>query len=348
LAIRIVSNQILAEVELPGLPRKPYYVTGKMGSAAINVKSLSKQFGKLVAVSDASFQVKRGEIFGLLGPNGSGKSTILRILAGILKPSSGKVRVLDFSLPRKAKDVQKRLGYLPQRAPLYPSLSVSQSFRFYCNLYGLSDRKRIQRAQDKLFANYGLSPYENTLVRYLSGGFRQRLALVCSLAHRPKILLLDEPTVGIDPITRRELWDHFYELSRGQHMTIVVTTHYLEEAERCDKVALLGQGQILLEGAPNEIVRDERLRPVFSVSTDEPFRLLEYLRGRDGLADVYEYGEAIKIVCDDRRKARQDIEKLAKSCGVSIQSIAQITPNVEDVFIQLTKLHRQQGEPNAE
>jgi len=270
-----------------------------------------------------------------LGPNGSGKTTTLKILAGVSKPSSGEARVLGFPLSQKVKEAQKRLGYLSQRASLYQLLTASQNFCFYCGLYGISNKEKIRETQEKLFTKYGLTRYRNILAKNLSGGYRQRLALACSLAHKPEVLLLDEPTAGIDPVARRELWDHFYELSRGEGVTLLVTTHYMEEAERCDRVALLGGGQIFLQGPPGEIVKEKSLLPVIAVDSDEPFRLLEVLESRKEFFDVYEFGETVKVVGDGSHDVLKLVGEVAVDQGIKIRGIGKIIPNIEDVFVQL-------------
>jgi len=254
---------------------------------------------------------------------------------------------LDLPLSRKANEVQKRLGYLSQRASLYQLLTASQNFRFYCGLYGLSNRRNIKEAQEKLFTKYGLTRYRNILAKNLSGGFKQRLALACSLAHEPEVLLLDEPTMGIDPVARRELWDHFYELSRGEGITLLVTTHYMEEAERCDRVALLGNGQIFLQGPPEEIVKEKSLRPVIVVDLDEPFKLLEVLEPKKEFFDVYEFGETVKVVGDGNHDVLKLVREIADGQGIKIKNIERITPNIEDVFVQLAGSRSQRRRPNA-
>ncbi|MBU0708883.1 ABC transporter ATP-binding protein [Patescibacteria group bacterium] len=303
----------------------------------VQTNNLCRDFGRVQAVNDISFEVSKGEICGILGCNGAGKTTLLRILTGTLRPTSGNVKILDYSLPQQAEKVKKYLGYLPQKAALYQNLTASQNFAFYCTLFGLTRASSIREVQERLFSVYDLRRFRNVLTKKLSGGYQQRLALVCALAHQPKILFLDEPTVGLDPVFRRELWDHLYQLSREEEITLVITTHYMEEAERCDKVIFLSEGELLLQGSPSEIVRDERWNRVFAFGTDTPFELLEVLSRESNFSDVYEYGKLIKVIGKKGQEVVPRVEQLAERCGIKIFSVEEDESTIEDVFVRLTR-----------
>ena len=222
------------------------------GPPSIRTVELRKVFGQLVAVDGLDLEVERGEVFGLLGPNGSGKTTTIRMLCGLMRPTSGTAMVAGLDVTRDPEGVRRRIGYMSQRFGLYDDLTVGENLRFYSSVYGLEPAERRARAME-LLGELGLAPRVNQLAGTLSGGWKQRLALACATAHRPEILFLDEPTAGVDPASRRLLWDWIYRLTRAG-TTILVTTHYMDEAERCGRLAILSRGRLVALGTVEEIL----------------------------------------------------------------------------------------------
>lgn len=229
-------------------------MTDRPSDSVLECRALTKQFGRLVAVRDLSFSVRRGEIFGLIGPDGAGKTTTFRMLTGLMKPTSGTVRILDCDIHRAGGSVRERIGYVPQHFGLYDDLTVIENLDFAADLYQVSPVDRRERGRE-LLGMARLADVGTRLARNLSGGMRQKLALVCALIHRPQVLFLDEPTTGVDPVSRREFWSILYELVR-QAMTVVVSTPFMDEAERCDRIAFLHSGRLLRCDTPEALTRD--------------------------------------------------------------------------------------------
>jgi ribosome-dependent ATPase len=305
-----------------------------MTDLVIELSHLSRRFGKLTAVDDVSFGVQRGEIFGLLGPNGSGKSTIIRMLCGVLEPSAGSASVLGFDVVRDAESIKRRIGYMSQKFSLYGDLTVAENLRFYGRIYQLSP----ERLAERMKAVLGLTGLENRLDQLaanLSGGWKQRLALACALIHEPEVVFLDEPTAGIDPVARRQLWDLLFELS-SRGVTLFVTTHYMDEAERCTSVAYIYQSKLLLFGRPEELKKLPEVTPAgsrrFEVETDHPTAALAALRGSAGVLDATLFGQSIHVLAESSVAP----EELAKRADASPQCVLPITPTLEDVFVALT------------
>lgn len=272
-----------------------------MSNTVINVRQLSRQFGELVAVDEVSFDVRRGAIFGLLGPNGSGKSTIIRLLLGVLPPTSGEAYVLGYDAYRDAECVKSRVGYMSQHFSLYADLSVRENIDFYGKIYGL-DRERLEERRAIVLELTSLQSQIEQLAGTLSGGWKRRLALACALIHEPDVLFLDEPTAGIDPVARRHLWDLLFELS-GRGVTLFVTTHYMDEAERCTDVGYIYLSKLLVLGRPDELKALPHVTPPgttrFELRVPAPAESLSLLRGCNGVRDSTLFGETIHVLLDD-------------------------------------------------
>jgi len=245
-------------------------------SQAVSVRGLRRRFGSTWALDGVDLGVAPGEVFGLLGPNGAGKTTALRILCGLLAPTEGEVEVLGLDVRREAERIKRRIGYVSQQFSLYADLTVEENVRFFADVYGTDDRARI----DALLERYGLAQRRRQIAGALSGGYRQRLALVCALTHRPQLIFLDEPTAGIDPLTRKDLWDLFYELS-AEGSTLLVTTHYVEEAERCDHLAFLFGGRVLASGTPVEMLATLAERELYEIPRRFDPVVVARVRARD-------------------------------------------------------------------
>ena len=304
---------------------------------AIDVRGLTRRFGEIVAVSDVRFQVRRGEIFGLLGPNGSGKSTIIRMLLGILSPSSGAATVLGLDARHDAELVKRRIGYMSQQFSLYADLSVAENLNFYGRIYGLSPARLAERRAAVLELT-GLGDRTAQLAGTLSGGWKQRLALACALIHEPEILFLDEPTAGIDPVARRQLWDLLFELS-GQGVTLFVTTHYMDEAERCTHVGYIYLSRLLVLGKPDELKLLPQVTPPgaarYELRLPRPAERLPELRALAGVRDATLFGETVHVMVDESVSPEQLIAQLRVPAGQATARPA--TPTLEDVFVALTR-----------
>jgi len=222
-------------------------------TAAVHTENLTKVFGAIRAVDGVTFDIERGEVFGVLGPNGSGKTTMIRMLCGLVTPTSGAATVAGFDVRTQSEDIRRNIGYMSQRFGMYDDMTVAENLDFYASLYGLSGAEK-KRRMDELFDELGLRPRVNQLVGTLSGGWKQRVSLACAIAHRPVILFLDEPTAGVDPAARRQFWDTIYTLAK-QGTTIVVTTHYMDEASRCQRIAFLSRGHLIALGTAEEITK---------------------------------------------------------------------------------------------
>lgn len=307
-----------------------------MSDAVIDVRHLSRRFGDIVAVNDVTFQVGRGSIFGLLGPNGSGKSTIIRMLLGVLPPSSGDAAVLGFDAYRDSERIKSRVGYMSQQFSLYADLSVRENIDFYGRIYGL-DRSRLQQRRDDVLALTALTDNTEQLAGTLSGGWQRRLALACALIHEPDVLFLDEPTAGIDPVARRHLWDLLFELS-GRGVTLFVTTHYMDEAERCTDVGYIFMSKLLVLGKPDELKTLPNVTPPgtrrYELRISEPTERLSRLRKCDGVRDATLFGETIHLLADESLTPDSFCEQVDVSAEET--EIREIPPSLEDVFVTLT------------
>jgi ABC-2 type transport system ATP-binding protein len=298
--------------------------------AAIVVAGLSKSFADVHAVDRLSFDVHPGEIFGLVGPDGAGKTTTLRMLAGVMPPDAGSATVAGSDVVRDPEGAKHHLSYMPQRFGLYEDLTVDENIRFYADLFGVKKNDREARAQQLLGAA-GMSEFRKRLAGKLSGGMKQKLGLVCALSHRPKVILLDEPTTGVDPVSRRDFWRILYELI-SEGVAILTSTAYLDEAERCHRVALLHQGKLLFCDTPRNL-KNKLGKGVLSVIGPDPLRLRTALQNAEGISSLVLTGDGIHVVVDDASRRTTEFQTRLKGEGILLESIQQITPTIEDLFV---------------
>jgi len=297
--------------------------------AAIVAEKLTKSFPGVRAVDHLSFDVRSGEIFGLVGPDGAGKTTTLRMLAGIMPPDKGKATVAGSDVVRDPEGAKHHLSYMPQRFGLYEDLTVDENIRFYADLFGVRKAERDERGAQLLRAA-GMSEFRARLAGKLSGGMKQKLGLVCALIHRPKVILLDEPTTGVDPVSRRDFWRILYELI-SQGVTILTSTAYLDEAERCHRVALLHQGKLLFCDTPANL-KQKLGKTVLSITSSEPRLLRNTLEHAEGISSLVLTGDGIHLVVDSAGRI-PEFEARLKNAGVAFEAIRQVTPTIEDLFV---------------
>jgi ABC-2 type transport system ATP-binding protein len=298
--------------------------------SAIIAEGITKGFANVRAVDHLSFDVQAGEIFGLVGPDGAGKTTTLRMLAGIMPPDEGTARVADFDVVHDPEKAKHHLSYMPQRFGLYEDLTVDENIRFYADLFGVNRTEREERSTSLLQAA-GMKEFRRRLAGKLSGGMKQKLALVCALIHRPKILLLDEPTTGVDPVSRRDFWRILYDLvSRG--VTILTSTAYLDEAERCHRVALIHQGRLLFCDTPNNL-KAKLGKSVLSITSSEPRRLRAEMENAVGIYSLVLTGDGLHVVVDDGARRIPEFEAQLNNASVLFNTIQQVTPTIEDLFV---------------
>jgi ABC-2 type transport system ATP-binding protein len=302
-----------------------------MPELSIEVRSLSKKFGDFTAVDDVTFDVERGRIFGFLGANGAGKSTTIRILCGLLDPTSGSAIVGGFDIRRDPERVKCVIGYMSQKFSLYEDLTVAENIRFFGGAYGLS-KKDVDRRMLWVLEMAGLVGRERSLARTLSVGWRQRLALGCAILHEPRIVFLDEPTGGVDPASRRRFWELINDLSeRG--ITVFVTTHYLDEAEYCNDIRLIHAGRIVAGGSPRELKTRYIRNPILEVASDRPVEAMEILQKEPWVLETSIFGTSLHLsVGDEDEGRRRVLERLGRE-GIAVQRIDRIMPSLEDVFI---------------
>ena len=301
--------------------------------AAIVARGLTKRFGDLVAVNAIDLEIRRGEVFGFLGPNGAGKSTTIRMLCGILDPTAGEAEVLGYNVRTQAELLKARLGYMSQRASLYADLTVTEQLDFYARIYGLDAATRREKVGGWI-ATSGLAGREQDLVATLSGGWRQRLALGCAVMHHPELLMLDEPTSGVDPQSRREFWELIYRFA-DEGTTVMVTTHYMDEAEHCDRLAFIYGGRIVAEGVPAEIKRRHLPGELLEVVCDEWMQAIDLVRASPHVLEAALYGTAIHALVHEAGPAREALTRDLAAAGVHVHRIAPISPTLEDVFVAL-------------
>jgi len=293
----------------------------------IKADHLTKRFNKKTAVNDVSLDVAKGQIFGLLGPNAAGKTTVIRMLCGIIECDEGEVRLNDMSVKRAKTD----FGYVAQHFGQYEELSVWENLQFYARIYNVTDEQWLNFLLDR----YDLTTFKDQRAGTLSGGYKRRLALTCALAHEPKILFLDEPTAGIDPLTRKLLWDDFYRLST-EGKTLFVTTHYMEEAQRCHQLAFLSAGQLVAQGSPDTIKQELGNASVYSTSIPYQPQLRDTLAKLEGMILVNQFGNELRLVASPHLD-QSELESTIQSVTGTPPSLQSTEPNLEDVFIALTQ-----------
>ena len=313
------------------------------GKLAVRLEHLTKRFGNFVAVNDVSLDVSPGEIFGFLGPNGAGKSTTIRILCGLLAPTSGKATVAGFDVATQSEDIRKNIGYMSQKFSLYDDLTVDENIEFFGGVYGVTPEKFGER-REYVLRMAGLADKHDTMTRLLSGGWKQRLALGCAILHEPAVLFLDEPTSGVDPMARRDFWDLIYDLSAAGH-TVFVTTHYMDEAEYCHRIALMGAGKVIALGSPSELKASLGEGRLLSLETSDLFESMTKLRGQPGIEDVAVFGAGLHVKVDDQTKSADDIRRILESAGIQIKVLEPVAPSMEDVFVTLLETQNQQVAP---
>jgi ABC-2 type transport system ATP-binding protein len=305
--------------------------------SAIAARGLTKRFGDFTAVDNIDFRVRRGEIFGFLGPNGAGKTTTIRMMLGLLPPTAGTVHVLGMPVSRHAEALRPRVGYMAQRFSLYNDLTVLQNLRFYGRAYGLENTVLKERIRAAL-RRTGLEGREHVHTRDLSGGWRQRLALNAAILHRPELVFLDEPTAGVDPISRRAFWDLLYELVT-QGITVFVTTHYMDEAEHCHRLAFIQRGKLIACGSPEEIKRHVMSGVVLEIASDNTAKAVKVLRsageeGRLPLDDVTMFGAVVHVTGSELEQHRGAIAAELRQANIAVGDISVVEPSLEDVFIE--------------
>ena len=313
---------------------------------AITASHLVRRFGTFTAVNDVNFRVEKGEIFGFLGPNGSGKTTVIKMLTGLLPLSGGEARVQGINVRQDPESVRENIGYMSQNFSLYTDLTVTENLKFYGRIYGLSE-ERLRQRMDEIVKLNGLQPYLNRLSSHLSGGWKQRLALGCAMLHEPKLIFLDEPTAGIDPVARRQLWDLLFELS-AHGITFFVTTHYMDEAERCNHVAYIYFGKVIADGTPDALRELPEVNPPgtyrVEISAPQVTNALRVARTIHGVRSATIFGQSIHAQIDDNL----DLEQLRSQLlghSVTVAEIRPLAPSLEDVFVELTYRHQKAEEP---
>ena len=309
-----------------------------MSEYAVETQGLTRRFGKLVAVDRLDLRVRTGELYGFLGPNGAGKSTTLRMLCGILEPSEGRGTVLGIDLIRESERVKSAIGYMSQKFSLYDDLTAEENLTFYARVYMVPRQERAPRVA-QMIRLADLTGQETKRAAHLSGGYRQRLALACALVHGPRLIFLDEPTAGIDPVSRRNFWGLIRRLVE-EGITAVVTTHYMDEAELCDTLGFIYQGKLIAQGTPTSIKRETFRKPVVEVEVDDLRRASDLLGEWEVVEDVTRIGPRLRLVLADERGTADDVAAYLKRQGVAVAWAREVEPSVEDLFVSFVDKER--------
>jgi ABC-2 type transport system ATP-binding protein len=317
----------------PQPPSGPFFRDReKARGVAISVEGLTRLFGETAAVLDLNFRVRKGEMFYVVGPDGAGKSTMIRLLSGILKPTSGSGRILGFDLEAEHEEIKKHIGYLSQSFTLYGDLTVDENIEFFAEIHRV---RAYKDRRQELLAFTRLEPFRSRLAENLSGGMKQKLALACTLVHTPDLLLLDEPTTGVDPVSRRDFWKILFGLLE-KGMTIMVTTPYLDEAERGSRVALMDKGRFVVVDTPAAL-KSMMKGEVVELVCDDNRKAASALKNLPGLTDVQTFGDRLNVVMDDSSKTRPEIERKLGQSRLRILDWRRVSPSLENVFIALTR-----------
>ena len=301
--------------------------TGENGKV-VTVKDIEKRFGSFIAVNHVSFDVAAGEIFGFLGPNGAGKSTTIRMLCGILAPTSGTGTVAGFNIRTEAEKIKSRIGYMSQRFSLYEDLTVEENIDFYSGIYRIAPEKKKER-KEWVIEMAGLREHRHTLTAVLSGGWKQRLSLGCAILHEPPIVFLDEPTSGVDPISRRQFWDMIYGFS-AKGVTVFVTTHYMDEAEYCDRLGLIYRGELIATGTPEKLKTELMQEDVIEVLCERPHDAMGEIEKLAGVKEVALFGKGLHVVVQDDGAAADAVRRLLHERGYRVERVEFIVPSLED------------------
>lgn len=300
---------------------------------AVSLRNLERRFGSFTAVDRISLDVREGEIFGFLGPNGAGKSTTIRMLCGLLEPTSGSGTVAGFDIRKEREQIKRNIGYMSQRFSLYDDLTVEENIEFYSGIYRIpKDRKAGRKAW--VIEMAGLQDHVRSRTGLLPGGWKQRLSLGCALLHEPPILFLDEPTSGVDPISRRSFWDLIYTLA-ATGVTVFVTTHYMEEAEYCDRLALIYRGELAAVGTPGELKHQLMQDQVLRLACDRPQEALGVAAEVAGVRDAALFGQEIHLMAEDAGRLAPELRRTLERAGFTVAALGRITPSLEDVFVSL-------------
>jgi ABC-2 type transport system ATP-binding protein len=309
---------------------------------AVRAEGLTRRFGSFVAVDAVSFEIPRGAIWGFLGPNGAGKSTTIRMLCGILEPSEGRAEVLGYDVVRDPERIKERIGYMSQRFSLYHDLTVAENLAFYAGVYGLPPAEARERA-DEWIARAGLRGREHELAGPLSGGWKQRLAFGCAVLHRPAMIFLDEPTSGVDPMSRRQFWNLIDQFAQ-RGTTVMVTTHYMDEAEHCDTLAFIYAGRIIALGTPEEIRTQRMSGEILEITTPQYAEALDILSVRPDVREAALFGRAIHVTVPHAAAAVSALREALERQGILVERIDPVPPSLEDAFVSLVERdHQDQG-----
>jgi ABC-2 type transport system ATP-binding protein len=306
----------------------------KENDHTVKIEGLTRRFGDFVAVDNISLAVKKGEIFGFLGPNGAGKSTTIKMLTGLLMPTGGKGIVGGYDIMKESEEIKKNIGYMSQKFSLYDDLTVEENINFFSGVYGVSKGLKRER-MEWVLEMAGLRDRKNTITRTLAGGFKQRLALGCAILHEPPILFLDEPTSGVDPISRRNFWNLIYGMSKGG-TTVFVTTHYMDEADYCNRLALIYRGKIIAEGTPNELRHDYMKQDVLEIETGRFTEAMEVLN-KIGVETAI-FGSLLHVTVDEAEAAIPEMKRALEDADIPVNRIEKIVPSLEDVFVSLIEV----------
>lgn len=301
---------------------------------AVKIDGLTKKFGDFVAVDSISLTVRKGEIFGFLGPNGAGKSTTIKMLCGLLTPTEGTGSVGGYDVRNEAEEIKKHIGYMSQRFSLYETLTAEENIDFFSGIYGVPRDKKSER-KDWALRMAGLEDRKNALTGTLPGGFKQRVALGCAILHEPPIIFLDEPTSGVDPVSRRSFWDLIYRMS-AEGVTVFVTTHYMDEADYCDRLALIYRGRLIAEGTPQQLKEEYMVKDVLEIEVDDVVGAMETLERR-GIESVV-FGSLLHVAVEKDPQGPAKLKEMLEQDGIPVNGIEKIPPSLEDVFVTLIEV----------